>query len=125
MQVRDGVADHRRVHVLRAGHLAQCPARPAAPLAHAGCLGVGQVGQPWRVPPRLDEQVPEVGGRAAGAQHVRRDDVRDQDQLILGHWPAGQHRPAVPVLAAHEAVGRAIHVGHVSSLAWVSPGSRR
>jgi hypothetical protein len=50
MQVRDPIAEHRRVHVLGTGYVTQSPARPRAPQAHGTSLSVGKISQPWRVP---------------------------------------------------------------------------
>jgi hypothetical protein len=53
MKVRDPITDNRRVDMLRASGFAQRPACTRAPPAYAACLGVGQIGQARRVPPRL------------------------------------------------------------------------
>jgi hypothetical protein len=67
VQVRDSVADHRGVHMLGAGDLAQGPARPSRPPADALGFGFRQIGQTWRVPAWFDKQVTQVRAGTAVA----------------------------------------------------------
>ena len=61
VQMRDRIADHRRIHMLGLGYVTQSPARPRAPPAHAPGFSIGKVSQARCVPPRLDEQMPQMG----------------------------------------------------------------
>ncbi len=57
VQVRDSVADHRRVHMLSPGSFTQSPTGTRAPPADSPSLGVSKVRQTRRVPPRFHKQV--------------------------------------------------------------------
>lgn len=68
-------------------------------------LSVGQICQARRVPARLDEEVPEVGGRSLATQGFWADDMGNQEQLIFGNRPAWHEAATVAVLPADEAAG--------------------
>jgi hypothetical protein len=104
MQVRYSVTPHGRVDMLSPSHFAECPARTRAPQADPLGLGVGQIGQPRCVPQRLHEQMPQIGGCAITSQHVRRDRMRDENQLIFRNRSTRHQRSTIAVLSAYEAV---------------------
>jgi hypothetical protein len=97
-------------------HLAQRPARTRAPQADPPGLGVGQICQPRCMPQRLHKQMPQIGGRAITSQHIRRDGMRDKNQLVLRNRSARHERSTVAVLPAYEAVCCGVASDHVRNL---------
>ena len=116
VQVRYSVTPYGRVDLLSPGHLAECPARTRAPQADPPGLDVGQIGQPWCVPQRLHKQMPQIGGCAITAQHVRCDGMRDENQLIFRNRSAWHERSTVAVLSAYEALCYSVASDHVRNL---------
>jgi hypothetical protein len=99
----DLVADHHGVDMLGASGT-QGPARPRRPGADRGALGVGEVGEPRRVPARLYHEVPEVD-RLAVVAGGGRVDVGHDDEVVR----ADRRQRGMAVFVAYVA-------GHVRNL---------
>jgi hypothetical protein len=125
VQMRDSIADHRGVHVLSPSHLAKRLARARAPQTHALSFSLSQIGQPRRMTQRLDEKMPQIGGRAVASQCIRRNDVRNENQLIFRDRSARHERSTVAMLSADKAVCVDVLSGHVRNLPSISPRIER
>ena len=116
VQVRDCITDHGRVDMLSSGHVAERLAHTRAPQADAPRLSVCEIGQPWCMPQWLHKQMPQIGRRAITPQHIRRDDMRDENQLIFRNRSARHERSTVAVLSAYETVRYGVVFGHIRNL---------